>query len=123
MEAEESESEVERPRPQRTQRRRKRAEKNTVLEHTDTSGPEDTSNLRRSRRTTAGKHSNPHHMPTSATLDTVLSQPLSTAQNASVAHLTEAISQLGSSLAQGLGHSLGQILQETWAKQEQSSKK
>ena len=63
---------------------------------------------RRSKRTTAGKHSNPHHLPKSAISS---NQQVTAQQTTNFKELSDAIANLGASL----GASLSATLSQTWS--------
>ena len=63
---------------------------------------------RRSKRTTAGKHSNPHHLPKSAISS---NQQVTAQQTTNFKELSDAIANLGASL----GTSLSATLSQTWS--------
>lgn len=83
----------------------------------ETSSSQEEFKPRRSRMKTAGTHTNPHHLPGSSISNVVQAHAQQCSQNMSAVDLSEAILQLGSSRAQGLGQSVGHVLRESWSKQ------
>jgi hypothetical protein len=87
----------------------------------DTESEEEYSQLRRSTRSTAGKHSNPHRLPKSV-LQESLKGFRHESQDVSYMEFAEAISNLGHSLSQTLSQTLGTFLQESYSKTSKSQK-